>query len=101
MTYLGPRTNVDQLIDWKQEYEAPAAGGASGRLPPWSWFGAVFVPRHDGLARGTDSPEAASRSKDASQESVDLPSVVRPDLTTLLANMVLSCTRREGHEPII
>jgi hypothetical protein len=36
----------------------------------------------------------------ALQESIDLPAVLRPDLTTLLANMVLSCMRGETHEPI-
>jgi len=36
----------------------------------------------------------------AAYESVHLPSAVRPDLTTLLANMVLSCIRREAHEHI-
>jgi hypothetical protein len=40
-------------------------------------------------------------SEDPSPESVDLPSVLRPDLTTLLANMVLSCMGKEMHEPIV
>jgi hypothetical protein len=33
-------------------------------------------------------------------QSVDIPSVVRPDLTTLLASMVLSCMKGEAHEHI-
>jgi hypothetical protein len=32
------------------------------------------------------------------EHSADLPSVLQPDLTTLLADMVLSCIGKEGHE---
>ncbi len=34
----------------------------------------------------------------ALEHSADLPPVLQPDLTTLLADMVLSCIGKEGHE---
>ena len=92
---------MDQLIDWKHEYEnlrQEALRASSGRghglalflsRGMMAWLGALTALRPRPVA------------KSASQESVDLPSVVRPDLTTLLADMVLSCVRKEEHEPII
>jgi hypothetical protein len=92
---------VDQLIDWKREYEAlrqEALRASSHRGHGL----ALFLSR--GMTAWLEALTALRPrpvAKDASQESVDLPSVVRPDLTMLLANMVLSCARREEHEPII
>ena len=73
--------NLDQLIDWQQEYEnlRREALQASSR-------------RGHGLAL------FLSRGMMAWLEA--LTAVLRPDLTTLLANMVLSCMRGETHEPI-
>jgi len=92
--------NLDHRIDWKQEYEhlrqeALQSGSRRGHGL------ALFLSR--GMMAWLEALTALrSRpiSQSASQESVDLPSVLRPDLTTLLANMVLSCMRREAHEPI-
>lgn len=92
--------NLDHLIDWKQEYEnlRQEALQASSRRGHGL---ALFLSR--GMAAWLEALTALrSRpvSQRAPQESVDLPSVLRPDLTMLLANMVLSCLRREAHEPI-
>jgi hypothetical protein len=92
---------VDQLIDWKQEYEnlrreALQTGSRRGHGL------ALFLSR--GMTAWLEALTALRTRpvvKSVSHESVDLPSVVRPDLTMLLANMVLSCVRREAHEPII
>jgi len=92
--------NPDQLIDWEQEYEnlRQEALQTSSRRGHGL---ALFLSR--GMMAWLEAltalrPRTVSQS--ASQESVDLPTVLRPDLTTLLANMVLSCMRREAHEPI-
>ncbi|MGC2330446.1 MAG: hypothetical protein WA581_03255 [Candidatus Acidiferrales bacterium] len=92
--------NLDQLIDWQQEYEnlrqeALQAGSRRGHGL------ALFLSR--GMMAWLEvlttlMPQPVPQS--ALQESVDLPAVLRPDLTTLLANMVLSCMRGEAHEPI-
>jgi hypothetical protein len=94
-------TNVDQLIDWKREYEdlrreALQDGSRRGHGL------ALFLSR--GMKAWLEALTALRPrpiTKSALQESFDLPPLVRPDLTTLLANMVLSCVRGEAHEPII
>ena len=86
-------------MDWKREYEdlrrqAVQANARGHGL-------ALFLSR--GMMAWLEALTAlASRSNALSprSESVGLPSVVRPDLTTLLANMVLSCMKREVHEHI-
>jgi hypothetical protein len=93
--------NVDQRIDWKQEYEhlrreALQVGSRRGHGL------ALFLSR--GMMAWLEALTALRprpASEDPSPESVDLPSVLRPDLTTLLANMVLSCMGKEMHEPIV
>jgi hypothetical protein len=90
--------NLDQLIDCKQEYEqlrreALQVGSRRGH-------GLALFLSHGMMA--WLQALTALRSHPVlhcEQESVDLPSVLRPDLTTLLANMVLSCVTREedGH----
>jgi len=91
-------TVLDQRIDWEQEYEnlrrealqASAHRGHGLALflsrGMMAWLEALTALRSRPLLRSTP------------QESFDLPSVFRPDLTTLLANMVLSCMEREAHE---
>jgi hypothetical protein len=86
-------------IDWKWEYEdlRRQALQTSSRGHGL----ALFLTR--GMMAWLEALTAlASRpiAQSASPESIDLPSVVRPDLTTLLANMVLSCMKREAHEHI-
>jgi hypothetical protein len=92
--------NLDQLIDWKQEYEhlrheARLAGSSRGHglalfltQGMMTWLQALTALRSRPVSQSTP------------HESFDLPSVLRPDLTTLLANMVLSCMRREAHEHV-
>ena len=95
--------NRDQLneIYWKQEYEnlrqevlqtGPRGHGLALFLSRgmMAWLEALRV-----LVLA--SPRV---SQNGHQESIDLPSAVRPDLTTLLASMVLSCMKREAHEHI-
>jgi hypothetical protein len=89
---------LDQRIDWEQEYEnlrlealqASAHRGHGLALflsrGMMAWLEALTALRSRPLLRSTP------------QEPFDLPSVLRPDLTTLLANMVLSCMGRETHE---
>jgi hypothetical protein len=88
---------LEPLIDCKQEYEQlrrEALQFGSGRghglalflsHGMMAWLQALTVLRSHPVAQ-------CER-----RESVDLPSVLRPDLTTLLANMVLSCMTREEH----
>ena len=96
-----PVKNWRQLdeIDWKREYEdlrrlalqnSPRGHGLALFLSRgmMAWLEALTALR----------PRPALQS--GPQDSVDLPSVLRPDLTTLLANMVLSCMRGEAHEHI-
>lgn len=89
---------LDQLIDWEQEYEnlRREAFQASSRRGHGL---ALFLSR--GMMAWLEALTALrSRPllRSAPQESFDLPSVLRPDLTTLLANMVLSCIGKEAHE---
>ena len=92
--------NLDQLIDWKQEYENLRQDG----LQAGSHRGhglALFLSR--GMMAWLEALMALRSHlvpQSAPQESFDLPSVPRPDLTTLLTNMVLSCMRGEAHEHI-
>src|SRR6202030_73924 len=96
----GPRPVkiLDQLMDWKQEYETlrlealPASAHRGHGLALFlsrgmmAWLEALTALRSRPLLRSTP------------QEPVDLPSVLRSDLTTLWANMVLSGMGREAHE---
>jgi len=87
-------------MDWKQEYEtlrqeALQAGSHRGHGL------ALFLSR--GMVAWLEALTALRSQTvlpSTTQESVDLPAVLRPDLTTLLANMVLSCMRGEVHEHI-
>ena len=86
-------------IHWKQEYENLRREAL--QIGPRGHGLALFLSR--GMMTWLEVLTVlASRpvSQNGPQESIDLPSRVRPDLTTLLANMVLSCMRREAHEPI-
>lgn len=89
----------DPQIDWKREYEnlRREAFETSSRRGHGlalflsrgmtAWLEALAALESRPLMQGTP------------QESVDFTSVLRPDLTTLLANMVLSCMgREEAHE---
>jgi hypothetical protein len=89
---------LDQLMDWEQEYEklrweALKASSHRGHglalfltRGMTAWLEALMALRSRQLLRNP------------LQEPFDLPSVLRPDLTTLLANLVLSCIGREAHE---
>jgi hypothetical protein len=95
-----PVKNLDQLIDWKQEYEnlrqeALQAGSRRGH-------GLALFLSHGMMAwlEALTALRSHPVSQRATQESFDLPSVLRPDLTTLLTNMVLSCMRGEVHDHI-
>ena len=89
---------LDQLMDWEQEYEnlrreALKASSHRGHglalfltRGMMAWLEALMALRSRPLLQST------------LQEAFDLPPVLRPDLTTLLANMVLSCMGREAHE---
>lgn len=91
---------LDQLIDWKQEYEnlrrealqADSRRGHGMALflshGMMAWLEALTALRSHPIAQT------------APQESFDLPSVPRPDLTTLLSNMVLACMGIGTHEHI-
>lgn len=87
-------------MDWKQEYEllrqeALQAGFHRGHGL------ALFLSR--GMVAWLEALTALRSQTvlpSTTQESVDLPAVLHPDLTTVLANMVLSCMRGEMHEPI-
>jgi len=92
--------NLNHLIDWRQAYEnlRQEALQTSSRRGHGL---ALFLSR--GMMAWLEAltalrPRPVPQS--VPQESCDLPSVLRPDLTTLLANMVLSCMRREAHEPV-
>jgi hypothetical protein len=92
--------SLDQRIDWKREYEnlRRDALQASSRRGHGL---ALFLSR--GMMAWLEALtalESRPLSPNTPQESFDLMSVWRPDLTTLLANMVLSCMGSEeahGH----
>jgi hypothetical protein len=89
---------VDQGIDWRQEYEilrqeALDAGARRGHGL------ALFLSR--GMRAWLEALTALQPRpvvQSAHEESGGLPSILWPDLTTLLASMVLSCMRRETYE---
>jgi hypothetical protein len=92
--------NLDQLIDWKQEYESLRQDGLHADSRRGHGL-ALFLSR--GMMAWLEALTALRShpvGQSAPHESFDLPSVLRPDLTTLLTNMVLSCMRGEAHEPI-
>jgi hypothetical protein len=92
--------SLDHRIDWKQEYEnlrqeALQTGARRGHglalflsRGMMAWLQALTALR----------PRLVPQS--VPQEPVDLPLVLCPDLTMLLANMVLTCMRGEAHERI-
>jgi hypothetical protein len=88
--------NLNHLIDWKQEYEnlrQEALQTSSNRGHGLALFlsrGMMAWLEALTALRSRPVPQSAPR------ESVDLPSVLRPDLTTLLADMVLSCMTGEA-----
>lgn len=92
---------MDQLIDWKREYEdlrreALQDGSRRGHGL------ALFLSR--GMKAWLEALTALRPrpiKKSTLHESVDLPPVVRPDLMSLLASMVLSCMKKETHERIL
>lgn len=91
---------LTQPIDWKQEYEdlRREALQASSRRGHGL---ALFLSR--GMMAWLEALMALRsrpRWQTTPQESLDIPLVLRPDLTTLLANMVLFCMRGEAHEHI-
>lgn len=84
--------------DWRQEYEIlrQEALDASARRGHGL---ALFLSR--GMMAWLEALTALTSRPIPQGEldrSADLPPVLRPDLTTLLANMVLSCIGKEGHE---
>lgn len=93
--------DLDPMIDWKQEYE----NLRQEALQPGSRRGhglALFLSR--GMMAWLEALTALGPrpvAQTAPPGGVDLPSTLRPDLTILLASMVLSCMRGEGHESIV
>jgi len=88
-----------EQIDWKREYEEMRR--QAFQTSPGGHGLALFLSR--GMMAWLEALRALTSRRIApiiSSESMDVPSVVRSDLTTLLANMVLSCVKREMHEPI-
>jgi hypothetical protein len=86
-------------IDWKREYEDLRR--ESLQTSPRGHGLALFLSR--GMMAWLEALTALTSRRirpTMPSESIDLPSGVRPDLTTLLANMVLSCVERETHEHI-
>ena len=91
--------NLD-LIDWKQEYEDLRREAL--KASPRRGHGlALFLSR--GMIAWLEALTAL-RSRPILPSlppgSSDLPSVLLPDLTTLLANMVLWCIRGDACESI-
>jgi hypothetical protein len=92
--------NLNYLFDWQQEYENLRQEALQTNSRRGHGL-ALFLSRGmmawlEALTSLRPRPVPPS----APQESCDLPSVLRPDLTTLLANIVLSCMTREAHEPV-
>jgi hypothetical protein len=87
-------------IDWRQQYEDVRREAL--RVDSRRGHGlALFLSR--GMMAWLEAltalkPRAGLPAM--TREAVDLPSILRPDLTTLLANMVLSCMRGGAHEYI-
>jgi len=91
--------NLDQVnqIDWKWEYENLRREAFQARSHCGHGL-ALFLSR--GMMAWLEALTAlGSRpvSKGAQCESVDVLAVVRPDLTALLADMVLSCMGVHEH----
>lgn len=87
--------SLDQRIDWEGEYEGLRREALEGSSRRGHGL-ALFVAR--GMVAWLEALTAlGSRppGPNTSPESVDLVPVLRPDLTTLLANMVLNCLGRE------
>ena len=87
---------LDRLntINWEQAYESVRREALSAG--PRGHGLALFLSR--GMMAWLEALTVLAShrvSQNGHQESIDLPSV-RPDLTTLLASMVLSCMRRDA-----
>ena len=87
-------------IDWTKEYEEVRRevlyAGMMGRRGHGL---ALFLSR--GMRAWLEAltalrPRSIAGPKMMPEESVDLASAARPDLTALLAGMVLACIEREG-----
>lgn len=91
--------NLDHLIDWKQEYENLRQEALQTSFRRGHGL-ALFLSR--GMMAWLEALTALRRPvpQGAPQESCDFPSILRPDLTTLLADMVLSCMTGEACELI-
>jgi hypothetical protein len=88
-------------IDWAQEYEnvrreALLAGGTGRRghglalflsAGMRAWLEALTALR----------PRPVASSEMSRHERIELPPAARPDLTALLADMVLACIEKEAH----
>jgi len=89
-----------ERIDWEGEYENLRREALGGSSCPGHGL-ALFVSR--GMTAWLEALTAlgAPPRQDTPPESVDWAPVWRPDLTTLLANMVLNCLgREEAHEQL-
>jgi hypothetical protein len=92
--------NLDQRIDWRQEYENLRQEGLQASCHRGHGL-ALFLSR--GMMAWLEALTALSSHlvpQTAPQESIDLPAAQRPDLTTLLTNMIFSCMGGEAHEHI-
>jgi hypothetical protein len=99
----GPRPvkSLDQRIDWEGEYENLRRDALEGSSRRGHGL-ALFVAR--GMMAWLEALTALGARpprQNTPAESVDLAPVLRPDLTTLLANMVLNFLgREESHEQL-
>lgn len=87
--------SCDPQIDWEREYEdlrREALQTSSRRGHGLALFLSRGMMAWLEALAALESRPLMQRTP---QESVDFTSVLRPDLTTLLANMVLSCMGRE------
>jgi hypothetical protein len=90
---------VDTGNDWRQEYEILRQGALDVEARRGHGL-ALFLSR--GMMAWLDTLAALRPRQPLPHgeldRSADLPSVLQPDLTTLLADMVLSCMGKGDHE---
>jgi transposase len=96
--------DMTERIDWRQEYEDLRQGATRTVVSRRGHGLALFLSR--GMMAWLEvlaalkSHTAAPTTTGESASATELTSAVRPDVTTLLANMVLCCMGEEKHECI-
>lgn len=93
-----PAEPLQQQVDWKHEYECLRQEAL--HLGTRRGHGLALFQSRGMMAwlQALTALKPRRVTQNVIEQSASLPSIPRPDLTALLATMVLSCMGREAHE---